>query len=115
MWTAIRSVLAEFGLAAPVDLVRDPVGTPRAPGWAKLALEWLEANPKCAACGRTEGCVPHHVVPVHVKPEFELSPTNLLTLCPKCHLVIGHGGNWKHWNVYAAETADRLRRGIVVR
>jgi 5-methylcytosine-specific restriction endonuclease McrA len=44
----------------------------------------------------------HHKVPFHDRPELELDPTNLVTLCgPKHrnhHLDIGHLGDYKCYN-----------------
>jgi hypothetical protein len=37
----------------------------------------------------------HHIIPVHVRPDLAADPDNLITLgASRCHLVIGHAGNW---------------------
>lgn len=66
--------------------------------WPQLRRAWLEDNPACEVCGTRLKCVPHHIEAVHVKPERELDPTNLVTLCPPHHLLFGHLGAWRSWN-----------------
>jgi hypothetical protein len=89
-------------------------GKPRAPGWKVLAIAWLAENPRCAACGRTEDVVPHHVMPYHLYPELELDWRNLVTLCEwrtlNCHLWLGHAGNWSDWNPYVRTDAETFRQ-----
>jgi 5-methylcytosine-specific restriction endonuclease McrA len=71
----------------------------RSPKWSSVRKKHLETNPKCAACGRTTKLEVHHIEPVHWKPEKELDPENLITLCDNpCHLVFGHLMNYKSWN-----------------
>jgi len=53
---------------------------------------------KCLACGRRRWLQVHHRVPVHVAPERELDMGNLLTLCSRCHLLLGHLNNWRRYN-----------------
>jgi hypothetical protein len=41
------------------------------------------------------------MLPFHLDPQLELDQTNLITLCmgtKECHLVIGHGGDFHHYN-----------------
>lgn len=59
--------------------------------------------PRCGFCnvkptfwGRKNDV--HHIEPVHVKPGRACDESNLITLCRSCHFLIGHFGNWKHWN-----------------
>ena len=86
----------------------------RAPGWTRLAKEWLAANPYCVVCGKTVGVVPHHVSPVHLHPDIELSWNNLITLCPRDHLLIGHLGLWISYNptcvTDAREWASKIKK-----
>jgi len=61
----------------------------------------------------------HHVRPVHLFPELELEPGNLVTLCEgetmNCHLFFGHLGWWKAWNPTVAVDASRMRRKMAAR
>lgn len=77
--------------------------------WPKVRDAHLKAHPACAACGEGGGCVPHHIRPVWKEPERELDPTNLITLCPRCHLLIGHLGSFTDgWNEEVVADAAQL-------
>jgi len=71
----------------------------RSPKWSNVRKEHLKNNPNCAACGRDKKLEVHHIKPVHLFPELELDPSNLVTLCADpCHIVFGHLMNFKSWN-----------------
>lgn len=71
----------------------------RSPKWSNTRKKHLENNPKCAACGSSKKLEVHHIKPVHLFPELELDPTNLITLCADpCHIIFGHLMNFKSWN-----------------
>ena len=71
----------------------------RSPKWSSVRKEHLKNNPSCIACGRTSKLEIHHKIPVHISPELELDPSNLVTLCADpCHLVFGHLLNFKSYN-----------------
>jgi 5-methylcytosine-specific restriction protein A len=73
----------------------------RNPLWAHLEREFKADHPTCAACGMKDKLQVHHMKPFHLKPELELDPDNLITLCMgtfECHLRIGHGGNFRAYN-----------------
>ena len=71
----------------------------RSPKWSSFRKQHLKDNPSCAACGRDRKVEVHHIEPVHLNPERELDPSNLLTLCDSpCHIVFGHLMNYKSWN-----------------
>ena len=71
----------------------------RSSGWPKLRKQHLSQFPKCAACGRSNKVEVHHIIPVHVDPDKELDPDNLITLCDNpCHIVFGHLLDYKSWN-----------------
>lgn len=80
----------------------------RSPRWDDVRDSFLCANPACAACGGTFMLQVHHVVPFHVEAGLELEETNLLTLCMgefDCHLKLGHGGSFRHYNPQVREHA----------
>lgn len=88
-------------------------GKPRSSQWPTVRAEKLEATPKCEACergDRTSNQV-HHIKPYHLFPELELERSNLLTMCPACHFVIGHLGDWRLYDpdVYASSIIHRER------
>lgn len=71
----------------------------RSPKWKNVRAEHLVQYPRCAACGRSLKLEVHHIEPVHINPERELDPSNLVTLCSTpCHIVFGHFMDWKSWN-----------------
>lgn len=71
----------------------------RSPKWSQVRSQHLEKQPCCAACGRSSKLEVHHIEPVHINPERELDPSNLITLCSNpCHIVFGHFIDWKSWN-----------------
>lgn len=71
----------------------------RSPKWSFVRKEHLKHNNICAACGRDTKLEVHHIEPVHLNPDRELDPTNLITLCDNpCHFVFGHLMNYKSWN-----------------
>ena len=98
MWTWLSNVM--LSLAGALAVRPKPR---RSPLWPKVRATHLAECPRCAACGRRQNLEVHHVMPVHVAPELELDPTNLITLCDAgeggCHLRFGHLMFWKSWNV----------------
>lgn len=73
--------------------------------WPRVRAEHLARHPACAACGRTRDVEVHHVEPVSLAPARELDPANLLTLCRRCHLLVGHLDSWASHNPAAAADA----------
>lgn len=75
------------------------LNTKRSSKWPKVEHEFLSSYPDCAACGGRERLNVHHKLPFHLHHELELDPKNLITLCmgkdKHCHLLIGHGDNFK--------------------
>lgn len=88
-----------------------PLDAKRSSAWPKVREEFIKNNPTCACCGDTKKIEVHHIKPFHLNPELELEPSNLITLCESssngitCHLLIGHLGDYKSWNVNALKDA----------
>lgn len=71
----------------------------RSPKWSSVRKEHLNSQPSCAACGKNKKLEVHHIEPVHVNPDRELDPSNLVTLCDNpCHIIFGHFMDYKSWN-----------------
>lgn len=86
----------------------------RSSSWPKLRKQHLTKFPKCAACGRLSKVEVHHIVPVHVDPDKELDPDNLITLCDNpCHIVFGHLLDYKSWNINVIEDCKDYHKKIV--
>jgi len=64
------------------------------------------------ACGACKKLEVHHIVPVHLNPDLELDPENLITLCDKyCHFIFGHLMDYKSWNVDVVnDSAEYLQK-----
>ena len=87
--------------------------------WPSLRRKVLKASPCCAACGGTKKLRVHHIRPVHLFPELELVPANLIVLCEaketNCHLRVGHGRDWDLWNPHVVQDAAVLRTNPALR
>lgn len=105
----IRSLLRSLGLA------RDPgvaAGQQRSSNWPAFLREHLRGK-VCCVCGATDGLTLHHVVPVSVDASRELDPTNVVPICDdsstkRCHIMIGHLGDWRRWNPDVRQHAATL-------
>jgi len=95
----------------------------RSSDWPEVRDKFLSLNPKCASCGGIEKLQVHHIVPFHVNETLELDEKNLITLCmgkDECHLSIGHGDSWRHYNPHVKEDAkkyldsDRHHRSFLI-
>jgi 5-methylcytosine-specific restriction endonuclease McrA len=72
--------------------------------WSEVRKQHLKEHPSCYACGKDKKLEVHHKVPVHISPELELDPSNLVTLCADpCHLLFGHLMNFKSYNKSVVE------------
>lgn len=95
-----------------------PLGHIRSNHWPTVRKHFVEANPTCAACGGKDKIEVHHKQPFHLKPELELDPTNLISLCESnsygivCHLTIGHLGNYKNVNPDVVEDASNMLKKL---
>lgn len=78
-------------------------GAARSSKWPEVQKAFLKQNPTCAVCNKKGSVLNplnvHHQNPFHAKPELELDPNNLITLCRIHHFWWGHLGNWASWNV----------------
>jgi hypothetical protein len=75
----------------------DGWGEPRSSEWSAVRAAHVKRHPACLACGSVEQLNVHHIEPFHMRPDLELDPSNLVTLCREHHFRIGHDpdGPWK--------------------
>jgi hypothetical protein len=75
----------------------DGWGDPRSSEWSAVRAAHVKRHPACLACGSVEQLNVHHIEPFHLRPDLELEPSNLVTLCREHHFRIGHDpdGPWK--------------------
>ena len=71
--------------------------------------------PVCQACGSPDEPEVHHLDPVSWKPERELDPDNLITLCRRCHLLLGHLNDWESFNPWCEMDVATWRSKIRLR
>lgn len=91
------------------------VATKRSSHWPTVEKHFREANPKCAICESVDRLNVHHKKPFHLHPELELDTNNLITLCMskmECHLMIGHGDDFKAYNPNIETDAPLLNKDI---
>lgn len=94
MIEAIRAIL---GLSSPPGGPMPLMA--RSSRWPIVRAAHLMREGECRCCLAVDDLEVHHIEPIHVNPARELDPTNLLTLCNRCHLFAGHLGRWASWNV----------------
>lgn len=103
---ALRGATAATVTTDPATLEAARHGVARSVHWPRVEREFREANPACAACGSTEGVQVHHCFDFHEavllgRPDLELDPRNLITLCEgplQHHLLIGHLDDFRSYN-----------------
>ena len=88
-----------------VEKAKIPSGVKRSDHWPAARAAHLNGAPTCAVCGGAKNLEVHHIHPFHLHPELELDQSNFVTLCEEdidgvnCHLLFGHLGNFKSFNV----------------
>ena len=75
----------------------------RSSKWAKVRKGYLKFNPRCAVCESKKKIEVHHLMPFQLRSDLELDEKNLITLCESkksvnCHLLFGHGLNYRDYN-----------------
>ena len=106
--------------------ISEKLGIKRSPAWPEVEKQFRTAHPKCAACDETSQLNVHHKFPFHYvvdcgRPDLELDPRNLLTLCTRPdrehHLLLGHLDDYESYNpevlafvkTYANNTVQQIR------
>ena len=90
-------------------------GVPRSSQWSRIRKSFLASHPTCAVCGTEKDLECHHIVPYNIRPEMELDFHNLLTLCSRDHLLFGHLGSFRSWNVDVRKDALYFKNKITSR
>ena len=108
MWNVIRD---------PLDVIQGKAqaGQKRSPQWPAVRKAHLARFGECQACGRNKRMhllEVHHIIPFQMMRDLELAHSNLITLCRRCHLLIGHLNNWKRFNYRVIEDAYDMWRKI---
>ena len=87
----------------------------RNPDWPKVRRLFLKQHNQCEVCGITKRLTAHHEKPYQWNPELEMETENLITLCERCHLFVGHLGSWLSYNVNVREDAIKWNAKITSR
>ena len=101
LFRGVRARLRDFG-----------IGARRSSKWPTVEKAFVERNRVCEACGDSKNLQVHHKLPFHLHPELELDPTNLVSLCMgdnACHLLIGHGNDFRAYNPHLNSLLKALR------
>ena len=106
--------------------IRAKLKLERSPKWDEVEKAFRAKNPKCVACGENQQLNVHHMYPFHYvvlcgRPDLELDPRNLLTLCTRedleHHLLLGHLDDFESYNpqveefvqTYKGQSASQIR------
>lgn len=81
----------------------------RSNGWRKVRNLQIKLFPRCAVCGTKKTPEAHHIKSFKNKPELELDPDNLITLCRRCHFVFGHCFYWRAINKEILRTVEFIK------
>jgi hypothetical protein len=86
-----------------VKFTKKPKEKARSSEWPEFRKKFLLGK-CCAVCGGVKKLEAHHILPFHLFPRKELDTENLIALCESrndlnCHLVFGHLGDFKSYNV----------------
>jgi len=83
--------------------------------WNKTREAHIKLFPYCEVCGTSKDLQVHHIKPFHMFPLLECDKDNLVTLCTSkywefnCHLIAGHGGNFRSYNRWVMEDIGILK------
>jgi len=101
-------------------------GYARSPQWPAAEAAHLARCPQCACCLKPGAPVQvHHIFPFHLcialgRPDLELDPRNLITLCqsradapaPDHHLLVGHLESFQSANLTVPQDATGPFHGL---
>jgi 5-methylcytosine-specific restriction enzyme A len=115
----------------PEDVAAARLGIRRSPEWHKVEHLYLLDHSRCVCCEEHEASAPvqvHHIFPFHYaialgRPDLELDPRNLITLCESengteaqnHHLLIGHLDDFQSSNLDVLRDATLLYRGMTAK
>lgn len=88
----------------------------RSKKWPTFRRAYLKGYKECFACGRSKNLfirlAAHHILPYYIESKLELDQTNLIPLCRRCHLLLGHLGSWDRINLSASIDISHIRDKI---
>ena len=99
-----------------ISLLRDNAhsfGAARSPSWRIFRKVNIKKN--CEACGTNKKLELHHIQPFHLDFSLELSVNNVITLCRRCHQLLGHLDDFHSKNINVREDAEVWKNKIINR
>ena len=81
----------------------------RSPHWPTVRNKFAAEHPECCVCSAKTQVI-HHVETFATHPDKELDPDNLVALCDRCHLLIGHLGNFQNVNPDVRKHIDIIHK-----
>ena len=90
-------------------------GSRRSSGWQSVRNNHIEVFSRCESCGSEKKLNVHHLKDYSHYPELELEPTNLWTMCRKCHYFVGHLNSWYSLNNNCVEDSKTWLNKIKTR
>lgn len=96
--------IRNFGYA-----VKHPVRTWRVREACRMHIV---AQPVCQWCGNTRDLEAHHIIPLWANELLGSTPSNFITLCSRCHLIVGHNRSFatKYVDNVVKICADKMVR-----
>jgi len=82
--------------------------------WRALRNSMAREHPACFICGAPTTVI-HHMQPFGVDNDGELSVSNLIWYCDRCHLFIGHLGCFRAWNTDCWSDSVEMKWKIINR
>lgn len=79
--------------------------------YRKAMQSYRDSHPDCEFCKRpgTRGSIEvHHKLPVSVAPELAADTANMVSLCKKCHLAVGHLHDFRDYNRNIVEVCEAM-------
>ena len=84
----------------------------RSSKWFELRNDFFNRNSHCKVCNSKKKLEIHHIFPVNEFPELELEWGNLIALCRRCHLLVGHLNKWDRYNSEVVKDAEYFNNKI---
>lgn len=101
------------------DLFRTGYLGGRSGMWRYTRKCHIKIHPLCCACGRKGTRLKpnevHHIKDFSHYPELENDPTNLKTMCRRCHQLLGHLDNFRSINTNVVDDCAWMRDKITAR
>ncbi len=84
--------------------------------WRKCRKAFLKkVGKRCSCCTSKKKIEVHHILPRHIRPDLAVDMTNLIALCKRCHLDIGHLGSYSNYNATIMDVAMYVQKHSILK